>query len=71
MNVAVRRPLPPDRISSDDFEDMLFERPDDEKWELIDGRIIKSVVGASWEHHHIIRNCDFAIYALLRAKGSA
>lgn len=68
MNIAFLKPRPP-RMSLDDFEDLLSQKPEDEKWELIDGRVIKSMVSARWEHHFIIRNCDFAILTHLRAKG--
>ena len=46
------------RIAIDDFEDMLLMRPEDEKWELINGQLIKSMVGARWEHHRIVSNLD-------------
>jgi Uma2 family endonuclease len=58
-----------ERVSLADFEEMLSDCPEDEKWELIDGRVYKSMVGAAWEHHVIIANIDHAISAHLRAKG--
>lgn len=57
-----------DRVSLADFEEMLADKPEGEKWELIDGRIYKSMVGATWEHHVIIANIDYAISAHLRTK---
>ena len=46
------------RIGIDDFEEMLLMRPENEKWELINGQLIKSMVGARWEHHRIVSNLD-------------
>lgn len=65
------RPDRQPRISLVDFEEMLLNRPEHEKWELIDGRVIKSMVGARWEHHQIISNVDFALQSHLRARNSA
>jgi Uma2 family endonuclease len=56
-----------DRVSLADFEEMLADKPEDEKWELIDGRVYKMMVGAAWEHHAIISNIDNAITNHLRA----
>ncbi len=50
-----------ERMSFDDFEELLPDKPEDEKWELIGGRVIRGMVGARWEHHFIIRNMDLAI----------
>ncbi|MEQ1698060.1 MAG: Uma2 family endonuclease [Hyphomicrobiaceae bacterium] len=57
-----------DRVSLADFEEMLADRPEDEKWELIDGRVYKSMVGAVWEHHVVIDNIGLAISNHLRAR---
>jgi Uma2 family endonuclease len=57
-----------DRVTLADFEEMLADKPDDEKWELIDGRVYKMMVGAAWEHHFIIDNVGFAVSNHLRAK---
>jgi Uma2 family endonuclease len=62
-------PTKADRVTLADFEEMLADKPDDEKWELIDGRVYKSMVGAAWEHHVIIANIDHAISPHLRATG--
>ena len=56
-------------LSLADFEDMLFDRPEDEKWELINGALVKSMVGARIDHHRIISNLDFALRDHLRKKG--
>jgi Uma2 family endonuclease len=58
-----------DRITLADFEEMLIDRPEHEKWELIDGTIYKSMVGAAWEHHVIIDNIGLAVSNHLRTKG--
>ena len=41
-------------MSLDDFEELLADKPADEKWELIGGRVVRMMVGARWEHklHH-------------------
>src|SRR5438132_12182011 len=32
----------------DDFEELLLEKPPDEKWELISGRVVRDMVGGAW-----------------------
>jgi len=59
-----------DYMDLDDFEELLADRPRDEKWELIGGRVVKMMVGARWEHHFIVRNLSFGIESQLRVKGS-
>ncbi len=51
----------PPRIDVADFEEMLLNKPEHEKWELIDGRVIKSMVGARWSHHRLVSNIERAI----------
>lgn len=58
MNIMAQKKQ---RISLADFEEMLFDRPEDEKWELIGGILVKSMVGARWEHHEIVSNVDLAL----------
>ncbi|MCP5015983.1 MAG: hypothetical protein GY938_12040 [Ketobacter sp.] len=48
-------------MSLDDFEELLLDKPESEKWELIGGRIIRGMVGARWEHKQIILNLTLAI----------
>ena len=43
-------------IDLDDFEEMLADAPDDERWELISGRVVRMIVDARWEHNLIIGN---------------
>ena len=59
-----------DYMDLDDFEELLADKPRDEKWELIGGRVVKMMTGARWEHHFIIQNMNFALSSQLRAKGS-
>jgi Uma2 family endonuclease len=58
-------------MSLDDFEELLADKPADEKWELIGGRVVRMMVGARWEHHFIARNLAFGLMQRLRAKGSS
>ena len=67
--MTAARALKQPRIRLDDFDGMLLHKPNDEKWELVEGRILKSMVGARWGHHSIISNIDFAVSSHLRAKG--
>ena len=60
-----------DYMDLDDFEELLADKPRDEKWELIGGRVVKMITGARWEHHFIIQNLNFALTGQLRGKGSA
>jgi Uma2 family endonuclease len=59
-----------DRVSLADFEEMSADKPWDEKWELIDGRVYKMMVGAAWEHKQIVLNLTLAVNNHLRASGS-
>ncbi len=59
-----------DYMDLDDFEELLADKPRDEKWELIGGRVVKMMVGARWEHHFIVRNLTLSTDNQLRAKGS-
>lgn len=58
-----------DYMSFDDFEELLQDKPEDARWELINGRVIRGMVGARIEHHHIIDNLASAITHHLRATG--
>ena len=53
----------------DDFEELLLDKPADEKWELIGGRVVRGMVGARWEHHEIVQNVNFALRSHIRAQG--
>ena len=43
-------------MSFDDFEEALADKPRNERWELIGGRVVKLMVGARWEHGLIVQN---------------
>lgn len=53
-----------------DFEEYLADRPEDEKWELIGGRVSKMMVGARWEHHFVVQNVQFELTRRLRERGA-
>jgi Uma2 family endonuclease len=59
----------PEYMDLDDFEELLLDRPQDEKWELINGRVVRGMVGARWRHHDIVQNVNFALRSHIRAKG--
>jgi Uma2 family endonuclease len=58
-----------DRVSLADFEEMLADKPEGEKWKLIDGHVYKLQVGAAWEHHVIIDNICLMLSNHFRATG--
>jgi Uma2 family endonuclease len=74
MNPA--RGLPPmnlhksrhETMTLGEFEDYLPDCPADEKWELIGGRVVRMMVGASHDHHRIAANLQFALTAHFRAR---
>jgi Uma2 family endonuclease len=55
-----------DYTSLDDFEELLADRPLDEKWEPLGGRVVRMGVGARWEHNRIARNMTTAFMNELR-----
>ncbi len=57
-----------DYMSLDDFEELLADKPRNEKWELIGGRVVKMMVGARWEHHLIVQNLAFGLRQRLQHK---
>ena len=58
-----------ERMSLDDFEELLLDKPENEKWELIGGRVIRGMAGARIEHQRIVRNIDFALQNHFRKNG--
>ncbi len=58
-------------MSLDDFEELLADKPADEKWELIGGRVVRMMVGARWEHHLIAQNLAFGLRRRLYKKAPA
>ncbi len=62
------RPFP--HMSLDDFEEYLADRPENERWELLGGRVVKMMVGARWEHNRITQNIAVAMTNDFRRRGS-
>ena len=60
----------PSLLSLDDFEELLADAPDDERWELISGRVVRMMVGARWEHNRIISNLAAGLDSRFRGVGS-
>jgi Uma2 family endonuclease len=54
----------------DDFEELLADKPEHEKWELIGGRVVKMMVGARWSHHRLVQNINIYLANRLRERGS-
>ena len=42
-------PYPATSMALDDFEELLADQPDGERWELIEGRVVRMMVGARWD----------------------
>lgn len=57
-------------MSLDDFEEYLADKPANEKWELLGGRVVKMMVGARWEHNRIVQNITTAMMIDFRRRGS-
>ncbi|MGC1863559.1 MAG: hypothetical protein WA733_21175 [Methylocystis sp.] len=57
-------------MSLDDFEELLADKPADEKWELLGGRVVRMMVGARWEHNRIVQNMTTALMNDFRRRGS-
>ena len=58
-----------EHVALDDFEELLADKPSDERWELIGGRVVRMMVGARWEHHIIIQNMVVGLRNRLRSAG--
>lgn len=58
-------------MSLDDFEELLADKPRNERWELIGGRVVRMMVGARWEHARIVQNIAFALEQGFRRGGSS
>lgn len=66
---VVSRPSPA-LMDLDDFEELLADKPENEKWELIGGRVVRLMVGARWTHHRIVQNINLFVANRLRESGS-
>ncbi len=60
-----------DYMSFDDFEEFLADKPKNERWELLGGRVVKMMVGARWEHNRIVQNISWNLSAQFFTKGSS
>lgn len=54
----------------DDFEEMLADAPEDERWELISGRVVRMPRTTRWEHNIICTNLSGALQARFRPMAS-
>lgn len=59
-----------DYLAFDDFEELLSDKPRNERWELIGGRLVTMTVGARWEHARIVQNIARNLENGFAAKGS-
>lgn len=57
-------------MSLDDFEELLADKPPQEKWELIGGRVVRLMVGARWEHKRIVQNLTSFLLNEFRSRSS-
>jgi Uma2 family endonuclease len=57
-------------MSFDDFEELLADKPADEKWELISGRVVRMTVGANWRHNRIVQNLTVALATEFRRRNT-
>ncbi len=57
-------------MTLEDFEELLLDKPEHEKWELIGGRVIRGMVGARWEHKQIVLNISLTLNNHFRRSGS-
>jgi Uma2 family endonuclease len=57
-------------MSYDDFEEALADKPRNERWELIGGRVVRMMVGARWEHARIVQNVARQLENRFEAAGS-
>jgi len=57
-------------LSLDDFDEFLADKPRNEWWEMIGGRVVRMMVGARWEHAAIIQNIARHLGNAFNASGS-
>jgi Uma2 family endonuclease len=65
----VRALYEPEFLDLDDFEEYVLNKPADEKWELINGRVVRGMVGARLTHHLVVRNVSLALDNHIRSRG--
>ncbi|MEH3145316.1 MAG: Uma2 family endonuclease [Methylobacterium frigidaeris] len=66
----MRAPPADEPLSPDDFEERLADKPREERWELIGGRVVRMMVGARWEHGRIVQNIATRLERSFEAAGS-
>ncbi|PZQ17274.1 MAG: Uma2 family endonuclease [Ancylobacter novellus] len=67
MNYPLMRPR---RLTVAEFRELEAQAPDDERWELINGVIYKSMAGGTRAHNAIVQNVTSALLVSLRRSGS-
>ena len=59
-----------DYLTLDEFEELLADKPHNERWELIGGRLVRMMVGARWDHGRIVQNISRHLGNAFHATGS-
>lgn len=67
MNYPLMKPA---RLTVEEFRELELNAPAEERWELIDGVIYKSMAGGTIRHNVIVQNVSTFVRAELRRKGS-
>ncbi|GLK56017.1 Uma2 family endonuclease [Methylopila capsulata] len=60
----------PRRLTVAEFREIELNAPEEERWELLDGYIVKSMAGGTKIHNLIVFNIQSALMNALRRKGS-
>lgn len=66
----MKPPFPEEPWTLAEFLEILPEMPEGERWELIDGKIHRMMVGGTTRHRRIVSNAAYELKRMLRAKGS-
>ena len=66
MNYPLMKPA---RLTVEEFRAMEAQAPADERWELINGVIVKSQAGSTARHNDIVQNVASTLRAELRRNG--
>lgn len=67
MNYPMMKPR---RLTVDEFRELEAQSPEDERWELINGVIYKSMAGGTRAHNIIVQNVASSLMTMLRASKS-
>ncbi|WP_155904915.1 Uma2 family endonuclease [Methylopila sp. M107] len=67
MNFPLMKPA---RLTVEEFRGLELNAPEEERWELIDGHIVRSMAGGTKIHNLIVFNARSALTAELRRRGS-